>query len=124
MSLYVRMTPHSLLVPLVMKEYSYTSTPPMGGTACTEPQCLYKGALYLYCHLLTSLHLQQFKHVPNSITTLVIEDLFINIYYIYIIVTIKISPATVVTELFKISTASLLPLLLNSSLVPTAVMSF
>ena len=24
-----------------------TSTPPMGRTACTEPQCLYKGALYL-----------------------------------------------------------------------------
>jgi len=36
-----------------MKEYSYTSTPPMGRTACTEPQCLYKGALYLY--LLSSL---------------------------------------------------------------------
>jgi hypothetical protein len=33
---------------VVMKEYSYTSTPPMGGTACTEPQCLYKGELYLY----------------------------------------------------------------------------
>ena len=29
-------------------QYSYTSTPPMGRTACTEPQCLYKGALYLY----------------------------------------------------------------------------
>ena len=28
-------------------QYSYTSTPPMGRTACTEPQCLYKGALYL-----------------------------------------------------------------------------
>jgi len=32
---------------MVMKEYSYTSTPPVGRTACTEPQCLYKGALYL-----------------------------------------------------------------------------
>ena len=32
---------------VVMKEYSYTSTPPMGRTACTEPQCLYKGALNL-----------------------------------------------------------------------------
>jgi len=31
----------------VKKEYSYTSTPPMGRTACTDPQCLYKGALYL-----------------------------------------------------------------------------
>jgi len=33
---------------VVMKEYSYTSTPPMGRTACTEPQCLYKDDLYLY----------------------------------------------------------------------------
>ena len=44
----VTLTPHPLLVPLVMKEYSYTSTPPVGRTACTEPQCLYKGALYLF----------------------------------------------------------------------------
>jgi hypothetical protein len=35
-------------LPLVMKEYSYTSTPPMGRTVCTEPQCLYKGDLYLW----------------------------------------------------------------------------
>ena len=26
---------------------SYTSTPPIDRTACTEPQCLYKGDLYL-----------------------------------------------------------------------------
>ena len=32
---------------VVMEEQSYTSTPPVGRTACTEPQCLYKGALYL-----------------------------------------------------------------------------
>jgi len=31
---------------MAMKEESYTSTPPMDRTACTEPQCLYKGALY------------------------------------------------------------------------------
>ena len=43
----VTLTPHPLLVPLVMKEYSYTSIPPMGRTACTEPKCLYKGELYL-----------------------------------------------------------------------------
>jgi len=48
----VTLTPHPLLVPLVMKEYSYTSTPPMVRTACTEPQCLYKGALYLVFVLL------------------------------------------------------------------------
>ena len=40
------LTLHPLLVPLVMKEQSYTSTPLMGRTACTEPQCLYKGDLY------------------------------------------------------------------------------
>ena len=28
--------------------FSYTSTPPEDRTACTEPQCLYNGALYLY----------------------------------------------------------------------------
>ena len=33
---------------VVKREYSYTSTPSMGRRACTEPQCLYKGALYLY----------------------------------------------------------------------------
>ena len=34
----------------VKKGYSYTSTPPMGHTACTKPQCLYKGTLYLYIY--------------------------------------------------------------------------
>ena len=32
--------------PVVLKGQSYTSTPPIGRTACTEPQCLYKGDLY------------------------------------------------------------------------------
>jgi len=32
--------------------FTYTSTPPVDSTACTESQCLYKGAPYLY-HLLT-----------------------------------------------------------------------
>ena len=31
-------------------QYSYTSTPPMGCTACKDPQCLYKGELYFYLH--------------------------------------------------------------------------
>jgi hypothetical protein len=31
-----------------MKEQSYTFTPSMGRTVCTEPQCLYKGDLYLF----------------------------------------------------------------------------
>jgi len=28
--------------------FTYTSAPPMDRTACTEPQCLYNGALYLF----------------------------------------------------------------------------
>ena len=39
--------PSPLSGAVVMKGQSYTSTPPMGRTACTEPQCLYRGALYL-----------------------------------------------------------------------------
>jgi len=31
--------------------FAYTSTPPVGRTACTEPQCLYKGSLYLCLYL-------------------------------------------------------------------------
>ena len=33
--------------------FTYTSTSPMGRTACTEPQCPYNGALYLYLYLYT-----------------------------------------------------------------------
>ena len=39
-------SPHPTAV--VMKDQSYSSTHPMGRTTCTESQCLYKGALYLY----------------------------------------------------------------------------
>ena len=31
--------------------FTYTSIPPIGRPACTEPQCLYNGALYLYLYL-------------------------------------------------------------------------
>ena len=33
---------------MVMKGQNYTSIPSMDRTACTDPQCLYKGALYVY----------------------------------------------------------------------------
>ena len=34
-----------------MKEYrAIPLPPPMGRTACTEPQCLYKDALYLFLY--------------------------------------------------------------------------
>ena len=53
----VKLTPHLLLVLSVMKEQSYTSTPPMDRTACTEPQCLYKGDLYLYLYFINVVHI-------------------------------------------------------------------
>ena len=58
----VTLTPHRFLVPWSRKsrdvsilpvwavrpvQYSYTSTNPMGRTACTEPQCLYSTAIPL-----------------------------------------------------------------------------
>jgi hypothetical protein len=44
----VTLTPSPPSSAVVMKEWSYTSTPSMGRTACTEPQCLYKGGPYLF----------------------------------------------------------------------------
>ena len=32
--------PSTSSIAVVKKEWRYTSTPPMGCTACTEPQCL------------------------------------------------------------------------------------
>jgi len=46
--LYSPYGPYGLYRASVPVQYSYTSTPRMGRTACTEPQCLYKGALCLY----------------------------------------------------------------------------
>ena len=45
--LYSLYGPYGLYRASVPVQYSYTSTPPMGTMACTEPQCLYKGARYL-----------------------------------------------------------------------------
>ena len=47
----VTMTPHPLLVPWSKKGRAIPLLPTMGRTACTEPQCLYKGALYLTVEL-------------------------------------------------------------------------
>jgi len=35
----------------------------MGRTACTEPQCLYKGALYLYFYFATFLDTLNFYYI-------------------------------------------------------------
>ena len=47
----VRLTPHPLLVPWSRKGRAIPLLPPLGRTACTEPQCLYKGALHLTVEL-------------------------------------------------------------------------
>ena len=78
--LYSPYEPYGLCRASVPVQYSYTSTPPMGRTACTEPQCLYKGALYLYLFTVTlpirnssdhSIHLPAIKRkqkIMNCIT--------------------------------------------------------
>jgi len=53
---------------VVKKEQSYTSTPPMGRTACTEPQYLYKGDLYLF-----SLHLNTVLSTLSNIACFVLS---------------------------------------------------
>ena len=47
-SLGVTLTPHPLLVPWSRKGRAIRLLLLWAITACTEPQCLYKGALYLY----------------------------------------------------------------------------
>ena len=44
----VTLTPHPILVPWSGKSRAIPLLPLMGRTACTEPQCLYKGSLYVY----------------------------------------------------------------------------
>jgi len=45
--LYSPYGPYGLYRASVSVQYSYTSTPPMGRTACTQPQCLYIRAIPL-----------------------------------------------------------------------------
>ena len=45
--LYSPYGPYGLYIASVPVQYSYTSTPPMGRTACIEPQCLYSTAIPL-----------------------------------------------------------------------------
>jgi len=46
--LYFPYWQYSLYRASVPVQYSYTSTPPIGRTACTEPQCLYSRAMPLF----------------------------------------------------------------------------
>ena len=47
LNLYSPYGPYGLYRASVPVEYTYTSTPPMGHAACTEPQCLYSTAITL-----------------------------------------------------------------------------
>ena len=76
----VTLTPHLYLVALVMKEQSYTSTPPMGRTACTEPQCLYKGALK---KITLQKHLQPSGTVPASLNVTHVVSLSVSTDTVY-----------------------------------------
>ena len=46
--LYSPYRSYSLYRASVPVQYNYTSTPPNGRATCTEPQCLYRGALYSF----------------------------------------------------------------------------
>ena len=56
---------------VVMKEQSYTSTPPMGRTACTEPQCMYKGAHYFYPYLNYSTREKKYQPLKSFVHKIV-----------------------------------------------------
>ena len=69
---------------VVMKGQSYTSNPPMGRTDCIEPQCLYKGALYLYLSACTRVHFT-FTSVPVQGCTLPLPQcLYKGALYLYL----------------------------------------
>jgi len=55
----VTLTPHPLLVLWSRNSRPIPLLPPMGRTACTEPQCLHKGALYFLCRV-RDLHFEVF----------------------------------------------------------------
>ena len=62
---------------MVMKGQSYTSTPHMGRTACTEPQCLYKGALYLT----VTINRQHFYQQNNTVNYPFLSSLQCGIWF-------------------------------------------
>ena len=45
--LYSPYGPYGFYRTSVPVQYNYNSTPPTGRTACTEPQCLYRGVLFV-----------------------------------------------------------------------------
>jgi len=50
---------------VVKKEYSYTSTPCMELTACTQSQCLYNGAIFITMDLNGSVDVAVFHYCPR-----------------------------------------------------------
>ena len=69
---HVTLTPHPLLVPWSRKSRAIPLLPPMGRTDCTEPQCLYKGALYLIYIYRNTTKVISTAEVASSVTRYVI----------------------------------------------------
>ena len=65
-------SPSSIAV--VKKEYSYTSTPPVGRTACTEPQYLYSRAITL----LPQLAVQPVQNLSACTVELYLYSLYVS----------------------------------------------
>jgi len=63
----VTVTPHPLLVPRPRKSRA------MGSTACTEPQCLYKGALYLLLYMFRTV----FPSIIRSSTLYIQQQVYV-----------------------------------------------
>ena len=55
---------------------SYTSTLPMGRTACTEPQCLYKGNLYLFLQATDKLNFLYYFLIYSSFNDALIHSVY------------------------------------------------
>jgi len=66
--LYSPYGPYGLYRASVPVQYSYTSTPPMGRTACTEPQCLYRVHFTFYSIVVTLMSIRPIGSVLKTST--------------------------------------------------------
>ena len=77
--LYSPYRPYGLYRSSVPVQYSYTSTPPMCRTACTEPQCLYSTAIPLL-PLWAVLPVQSLSAVQYSYTSTPLSACTVQLY--------------------------------------------
>jgi len=83
--LYSLNGPYSLYRASVPVQYSYTSTPPMGCTACTEPQCLFSTSIPLLplwaVHSLCACTVQLYLYSPYGLYSLYIASVPVQYSY-------------------------------------------